>query len=195
MNRSYPTRSRWHVKRSGVENLERLMYATSRAHRREAGRPERMEGAHALSDREHIIGACTDHVVSEEHPAEDESAMHAWRRENMSQARVCDSIADIVPLVEGSKIASVPQEGCNRISRTDNWLEGMPWDFVEMTINDKLWPVEFENHLLRTNEDVTLSSGHFTSMTGAVLHSQDSTALPRTVVKKETDKAVYGKEK
>lgn len=61
----------------GIPEPERTMRASCRAHSLEIQSLTRMEAMQASSKREDNFGVLADHVISEEHPAEEERSTHA----------------------------------------------------------------------------------------------------------------------
>lgn len=56
---------------------------------------EMKKAIRATTDREDILGALADYIVSEEHPAKEESPMHAERTDKVSQGILRDATVGI----------------------------------------------------------------------------------------------------
>lgn len=97
-----------------------------------------MEAPRDPSGREGTLGTVADHVVLEVHPAEKERSIWAERTGNVDRVALWDAISGVLGLVEDAMNASVPREGLNVFSRTDNRLEAMLQGLVNNAIDGEL---------------------------------------------------------
>lgn len=69
---------------------------------------------------EDTLGASADHLVSEEHPAEDERPIRVERVVPIAQAALRDAISGIPWLIEDAETALVTAEGHNGVKMAKN---------------------------------------------------------------------------
>lgn len=75
-----------------------------------------MQAIRAYSDRDNTLGALADHVISEEHQAEEEPSMRAEKMESMIWTTLLDDITGVSEFVKDIVSTLVTSAGQNEVS-------------------------------------------------------------------------------
>lgn len=125
------------------------------------------------SEQEDNPGAFVDHVLCEEHTAEEEQPIRAERVVLVRQTTLRDAIVGILGLMEDAVTAFVSTESQNGVKMADSLLKDMIQRLLNKTLDEKQNSVEFKDHLLRKIEKETPSRQQVKRGTQAMSEDQE----------------------
>lgn len=175
---------------ASVEDLDRMMRANHHTGCREDCRYTHMEVMWGSFEREDILGALDNQVVTEEHPAKNERRMSASKAINLKQETLRDSIAGIPWLIEESVTASVIPKSHNVVKKEDNCLQGMLQGLVYNGLHYKLGSIQFEAGRLQGIKEAMKSRLPGKKVTEDMLGNNEIIASVASFIEKETRKSV-----